>query len=35
MQLVSAIESLFVSGFAGLYRGFVPNLVGIVVYRGL
>jgi hypothetical protein len=22
-------------GIAGLYRGFVPSVVGIIVYRGL
>jgi len=28
-------KTLASDGFAGLYRGFVPSVVGIIVYRGL
>jgi solute carrier family 25 (adenine nucleotide translocator) protein 4/5/6/31 len=28
-------QTLKTDGIAGLYRGFVPNLAGIIVYRGL
>ena len=28
-------KTLATDGIVGLYRGFVPNLFGIVVYRGL
>ncbi|KAI0274832.1 eukaryotic ADP/ATP carrier [Gloeopeniophorella convolvens] len=28
-------KTLAVDGIAGLYRGFVPSVVGIIVYRGL
>merc|ERR1711881_361136 len=28
-------KTLATDGIAGLYRGFVPSVVGIVVYRGL
>ena len=28
-------QTLATDGIAGLYRGFVPSVVGIIVYRGL
>lgn len=28
-------QTLKTDGVAGLYRGFVPSVVGIIVYRGL
>jgi solute carrier family 25 (adenine nucleotide translocator) protein 4/5/6/31 len=28
-------KTLATDGIAGLYRGFVPSVVGIIVYRGL
>jgi len=28
-------KTLASDGIAGLYRGFVPSVVGIIVYRGL
>jgi solute carrier family 25 (adenine nucleotide translocator) protein 4/5/6/31 len=28
-------KTLATDGVAGLYRGFVPSVVGIIVYRGL
>jgi len=28
-------QTLRTDGVAGLYRGFVPSLVGIIIYRGL
>jgi solute carrier family 25 (mitochondrial adenine nucleotide translocator), member 4/5/6/31 len=28
-------QTLRTDGIIGLYRGFVPSLVGIIVYRGL
>ncbi len=28
-------KTLASDGFSGLYRGFVPSVVGIIVYRGL
>ena len=28
-------QTLRTDGILGLYRGFVPNILGIVVYRGL
>lgn len=28
-------QTLRTDGILGLYRGFVPNILGIIVYRGL
>lgn len=28
-------QTLKADGVVGLYRGFVPNVIGIIVYRGL
>jgi len=28
-------QTLRSDGISGLYRGFVPNILGIIVYRGL
>ena len=28
-------QTLRTDGIPGLYRGFVPNILGIIVYRGL
>jgi len=28
-------QTLKTDGIAGLYRGFVPSIVGIMIYRGL
>lgn len=28
-------QTLRTDGIVGLYRGFIPNILGIIVYRGL